>query len=189
MKKCKGFTLVELMVSVTILSIITAIVVPNLNEFIVRIRVDNEISQLHRLLLIARNSAINFNQDVTLCPLDDDSHCSTDWQKDIVIFIDINKDNAYNSDSNEKIIRIKPAIKNSDKLQYGLRRNRIKFAATGRTTGWGSNGTLKYCPQNFIGLSRAIVIATSGRFYLSTDIDYDGKDETRNGREIICRSE
>ncbi|MCJ8320659.1 MAG: GspH/FimT family pseudopilin [Colwellia sp.] len=187
MNKCKGFTLVELMVSIIILAVLTAIVVPNFNEFVIKIRVDNEISQLHRLLLIARNSAINANQDVTLCPLDANYHCSTDWQNQIVVFIDINDDKIFSPESNEVIIRMKPAIKIADKLQYGLTRNRIKFAPTGRTTGWGSNGTLKYCPQDFDNFSRAIVVATSGRFYPSTDLDHDGKDEKRNGSEIVCR--
>jgi len=187
MKKCNGFTLIELMVSVSIVSILGAVVIPNVNEFIIIMRVDNEISQLHRLLLIARNSAINTNQNVTLCPIDSNSNCTTDWQKNIIVFIDSNDDNAYSPDLNEVIIRSKPSVKINDKLQYGLNRNRIKFAPTGRTTGWGSNGTFKYCPQDFTELSRAIVVATSGRFYPSTDINYDGKDETRNGSEIVCR--
>lgn len=187
MKKCKGFTLIELMVSVTIVAVVAAIVIPNFNEFIIRMRVDNEISQLHRLLLTARNSAINTNQDVTLCPIDNNSRCTTDWQNNIIVFIDTNDDDVYSAEMNEVIIRLKPPAKINDKLQYGLHRKRILFAATGRTTGWGSNGTLKYCPENNVELSRAIVIATSGRFYPSTDIDLDGKDETRNGNEVTCR--
>ena len=187
MKKCNGFTLIELMISVSIVAIVAAIVIPNFNEFIVRMRVDNEISQLHRLLLTARNSAINANRDVTLCPIDNNSHCTTDWQNNIIVFVDINDDSIYSPELNEVIIRIKSSAKINDKLQYGLFRKKIKFAATGRTTGWGSNGTLKYCPEHNTELSRAIVIATSGRFYPSTDIDLDGKDEIRNGNEITCR--
>jgi len=187
MRKCKGFTLVELMVSVTILAILTIIVIPNFTEFIIKIRVDNEISQLQRLLLVARNSAINYNQNITVCPLDDQLQCTSDWRGAISVFIDRNNNDRLDTNINETIIRIKEAIKLGDKLQYGLRRFRLKYAPTGRTTGFGSNGTFKYCPKNYEQYSRAIIVSTSGRIYLSSDIDKDGKDETRSGSEIVCR--
>jgi|TARA_B110000091_G_C13711898_1_gene430864 prepilin-type N-terminal cleavage/methylation domain-containing protein len=189
MQNPKGFTLIELMVTCSILSILLAIVIPNFNEFIIKTRVDSQISQLHHLLLITRNSAINYNQDVTLCPLNENLECTVNWQDELSVFVDFNNNGVLNPESNEKIIKVKAAVKHGDQLQYGLKRNKVKFAATGRTTGWGSNGTFKLCPQKKIQFSRAIIVSTSGRFYLSSDIDNDGKDENRRGTEIICRPE
>jgi type IV fimbrial biogenesis protein FimT len=188
MIKCKGFTLLELMASTTILAILTAIVVPNFSIFIIKMRVDNEIFQLHRLLMITRNSAINMNQNVTLCPLDQSLKCSDQWQNKLSVFIDNNNNSQLDIINNEKIIRVKPAIKVGEKLQYGLLRKRIVFAPTGRTTGWGSNGTLKYCPNNHPSFSRSITIATSGRFYLSSDFNHDGKNRNRRGIQVNCRN-
>jgi len=182
-----GFTLIELIVSVSITSILAAIAIPNFSDFIVQMRVDNEISRLQRLLLTARNHAISVQYPVTLCPLNEQNQCTTQWQDEIGVFIDSNDNKVYEPASNEVLIAMKDFAFEGDKLQYGLRRNRIKFAPTGRTTGWGSNGTLKYCPKNHIDHSRAIVISTSGRFYSSRDINGDGKDQTRNGGNIICR--
>ena len=187
MTKCNGFTLVELMVSVSILSILAIVAIPNFSSFIVKMRVDSQISQLHRLLLTARNTAINSSYPVVVCPLNNSFQCSTNWQQEISVFIDINNDNSFSPDSDETIIKVKKAVKPNEKLQYGLNRNRITFAPTGRTIGWGSNGTFKYCPNGHKNLSRGIVVATSGRFYPSTDIDHDGKDESRGGKEIVCR--
>jgi Tfp pilus assembly protein FimT len=175
------------MVSTTILAILTAIVIPNFTSFIVKVRVDNEISQLHRLLMVARNSAISYGQNVTVCPLAEDQTCTDNWQGDLTVFIDANNDQIFSLNTNDKLIRLKMAIKDNDKLQYGIRRNRIIFSPTGRTTGWGSNGTFKYCPETYNEYSRAIVIAMSGRFYLSTDANNDGLEETRNGANINCR--
>ena len=45
----KGFTIVELMVTIAIAGIITMIALPNLNDFFFFFRVDNEIAQLNRL--------------------------------------------------------------------------------------------------------------------------------------------
>jgi len=182
-----GFTLIELMISISILSILTAIAYPNLNAFLSQMRVDNEISVLHRLLFSARNAAINNALPVTVCPLNDLNQCTTQWQNEISVFIDLNKNNTYDPTNNEILLRTKPAIRKDDKLQYGLWRSRIIYAPTGRTSGWGSNGTFKYCPKGYPEKSRAIRIATSGRLYTSSDIDQDGKDEVRNGSEINCR--
>ncbi len=187
MRKCKGFTFIELMVSIAILSILAAIVLPNFTSYLAKTRVDSEISQLHRLLLTARNSAINFDQNVILCPLDQNNHCITDWQGELSVFIDVNDNDIFEPLENEILIQVKSPISSGEKLQYGLYRNRIKFAPTGHTIGWGSNGTLKYCPEGFEHLSRAIIVATSGRFYLSHDKNFDGEDETRSGQKIVCR--
>lgn len=183
----KGFTLIELMVSVSVTSVLATFAVPNFNEFIVQIRVDNEISKLQRLLLTARNHAISVQYPVTLCPLNEQNQCTSQWQDEIAVFIDSNDNKIYEPASNEVLIAMKDFAHEGDRLQYGLNRNRIKFAPTGRTTGWGSNGTLKYCPINYNDHSRAIVISTSGRFYSSRDINGDGRDQIRNGGNIICR--
>jgi len=186
--KTKGFTLIELMISISVTSILVSIAVPNFSSFIAKIRVDNEIAQLQRLLATARNTAINTGLPTTICPLDNNKECNTQWHEELSVFIDMNDNQIYEPLSGENLIRIKKTIKSTDKLQYGLGRKRVKFAPTGRTIGWGSNGTFKYCPKDHEESSRAVSVATSGRFYLSTDWDGDGKDELRNGSEIQCRS-
>lgn len=185
----QGFTLIELMIAIAVTSILSAIAVPNFSNFIVQMRVDNEISQLHRLLFVARNAAINSELPVTVCPLNQQNQCTTQWHNDITVFVDLNSNNAFESSNNEILIRTKSAIKNVDKLQYGIGRSRIIYAPTGRTSGWGSNGTFKYCPKDYPEKSRAISIATSGRIYASSDLDHDGRDEVRSGSEIRCRAE
>jgi len=78
--RTKGFTLIELMISVSVTSILAALAIPNYSQFIVQMRVDNEISQLHRILLITRNAAINSGQKAIVCPLDESQQCTSQWQ-------------------------------------------------------------------------------------------------------------
>lgn len=183
--RIKGFTLIELIVSVSVTSILAAIAVPNLNDFIVRMRVDNEISQLHRMLLLARNTAINHGQNTILCPLDSNSQCTTQWQNELSIFVDINDNKQL--DVNEKIISTRAAINIEDKLVYGKTRNKVTYKPIGHLSGL-SNGTFRYCPKNHEKLSRGIVVARSGRVYQSSDVDSDGIDENRGNKEINCDS-
>jgi type IV fimbrial biogenesis protein FimT len=186
--KMRAFTLIELMVSIAITAILAVIAIPNYSNFIVQMRVDNEISQLHRLLLLTRNFAINTGLPATLCPLNDQQQCHSQWQAELSVFIDLNDNQVYEPTNGEELLKIKPLIKQTDKLQYGIGRTRIKFAPTGRTSGWGSNGTFIYCPKDHPQASRALSIRTSGRFYTSTDSNNDGKDDLRNGKEIQCRA-
>ena len=188
MKSYQGFTLFEQLLALTVLALITSLALPNLHVFITKLRVDNEISQLHRLLLAARHNAIHSNQEVTICPIDKNFNCHHDWQQKIIIFHDKNNNQSYNPDVDGEILRMKNKIPSADRLQFRKGQNRIKFSITGSTSNWGANGTFKYCPKYQQNLSRAIVIAISGRIYSSSDNDNDGKDELRNGREIFCRA-
>lgn len=179
----KGFTLIELMVSVSVTSILALIAVPNFSDFIVKMRVDNEISKLHRMLNITRNAAINSGQKAIICPLDVSLGCTDQWQNKLSVFIDTNDNKEL--DTNEKIIRVRAEINSGDKLIYGKGRNKITFKPTGQLSGL-ANGTFRYCPDSHQDNSRGIVVARSGRLYPSSDIDDDGIDENRGNKEINC---
>lgn len=179
----KAFTLIEFMVSVSVTSILAVITVPNFNEFIVQLRVNNEISQLHRILLITRNAAINSGHKAIVCPLNTSFQCTGQWQDELSVFVDVNDNKKL--DANERVISIRAEIDISDKLVYGKGRNKITFKPTGQLSGL-ANGTFRYCPQSYKKHSRGIVLARSGRMYQSNDIDNDGIDENRGNKEIEC---
>lgn len=179
-----GFTIVELIIGIAVLGIITAIAMPSLNQFIVNMRIDNEISQIHRLVLSARNSAISMERNVTLCPLNGTNTCTNTWGGELSVFIDLDNDNVYEPANNEALLKVKPAIQNNDTLTYaGF--SRITFAPTGQLSA-ALNSTFIYCPQGFNDLGRAVLLSASGRAYSTSDVDGDGKDEYRNGNEVAC---
>jgi prepilin-type N-terminal cleavage/methylation domain-containing protein len=179
-----GFTLVELMITIAIAATLMAIALPNFSSFLVQTRVDNEISQLQRLLLSARNTAINAEQTVTICPLNTSNTCDTNWHKEISVFIDIDGDKVYEAASDERIISVKGAIDTQDKLQYG--QDSIIYTPTGSISGGVSASPFKYCPKGYADKSRGITVSTSGRSYVTSDTDTDNIDEDRAGNEITC---
>jgi len=181
----RGFTLVELLVTISILSITMAIAIPNLSDFLVKLRVNNEISELHRLLLSARNAAITSESNVTICPLSAGNACTSDWEKEITVFTDLDNDGVYEPASNERIIKVKAAAQSGDKLQYS--ETRLTYVATGTLTRAISSGPrFSYCPYDKASLSRGILVSASGRTYVTSDTDGDSKDEDRNGSEVTC---
>lgn len=181
----KGFTLIETLVSLAVLVTLTAIGVPSFAEFTVKLRVDNEISTLSRLLLLARNTAINSELSTTICPLKNNI-CVDDWSLPITVFIDPNENQHYEPTLNENRLDTKLAIQANDKLQYGKYRTAITYTASGHLSGWGQNGTFKYCPYQHADKSRGIIVATSGRIYKSFQRK-SGKETNRSGRLIKCK--
>jgi type IV fimbrial biogenesis protein FimT len=181
-----GFTLLETLITIAILISLTTLAIPSFADFTVKRRVDNEISALQRLLLLARNHAVNQERFVTICPLTPLGQCSSDWHNELSVFYDDNKNKQLDTSSAETLIKEKVAIKPGDKLQYAQGRTALIYAPSGRLAIWGGNGTFRYCPKNHSNKSRGIVISGAGRFYLTTDQNFDGIDENRSGREIIC---
>jgi type IV fimbrial biogenesis protein FimT/type IV fimbrial biogenesis protein FimU len=184
--KVKGFTLIEVLITLSILGIITAIAMPNISDFIIKTRVDNEISSLHRLILNARNAAVNTGKNVTVCPLSNNI-CSTNWKAELTVFTNetntLADNKVYNDDDDEKSIKVRSAIMDSDTLSYDD--TLIIFSPTGRAVS-GGNSTFTYCPSSNKLLARSLYISLSGRVYASEDSDNNGIDEDRNEVEVSC---
>lgn len=184
-KLVKGFTITELLIGIAIVGVLMAIASPSLNRFMIQSRVDNEVSEIHRLLLAARNSAINSGKNVTICPLSGTT-CTANWQNELSVFINngnsLANNQSYDSD-NEELVKVKSAINAGDTLQFS--QAIIIFAPTGRLVS-GGNGNFSYCPKGNTDLSRGVEISLSGRIYKTSDTDNDGKDNNRSGTNVLC---
>lgn len=181
----QGFTLVELMVAIAVVAILSAIALPNMSDFLVKMRVDNEISEMQRLLLTARNMAINTGKITTVCPIVD-GNCNANWQGEISVFT-----NSANTLANgtsfagtDELVKVKEAVKTGDKLQFAD--TSVIYTPNGRLLTPVINRTFRYCPKGDADSSRGIDVSVSGRSYTTSDTDSDGKDEDRNGSEIVC---
>ena len=179
-EKQRGFTISELMIGIAIVGILTTIALPQINNFTVGLRVDSEISELNRLLLTARNGAINSGNNVIVCPLS--PKCSANWHNEVSVFIDNNNDGDY--DVNDTIIRVKAAINSNDKLQYA--QNSLIYTPSGILSSPPVATPFSYCPGENADKSRGIVVSASGRSYITADTDNDGKDQDRNNNLITC---
>ena len=179
----RGFTLVEVIVSIAVMGIISAIALPSMSNFLVKMRVDNEISEIQRLLLTARNMAINTGKNTTVCPLSDGT-CTSNWEDEISVFTNSSNtsDNDKYDSTTEDLVKTKTAIKSGDTLEYS--QTSVIYAPTGRLL--TTAASFSYCPKGEADRSRGIDISVSGRSYTSSDTDSDDKDEDRNGNEISC---
>jgi type IV fimbrial biogenesis protein FimU len=77
-QQSKGFTLVELLITVSLVGILAAIAVPSFNTAIKNSKADSEVSDLQRALNYARLEAINRGVSTQLRPGTDGAGWNTD---------------------------------------------------------------------------------------------------------------
>jgi type IV fimbrial biogenesis protein FimT/type IV fimbrial biogenesis protein FimU len=171
--KLAGFTLIEAMVTIAIAGIAIAIAIPGLSSFTLQMRVDNEVSEIQRLLMTTRNAAINSGVQATLCPLAADDSCAAvnNWAGRIGVV------------SSDGLIKEREAIEQGDELQFAF--NQVVYNPSGQLAN-NNIGVFSYCPQGKDEFSRAVILALSGRSHLSSDINSDGRDQDRNNNNISC---
>jgi len=66
MRKVKGFTLLELMVVVAIITIFAAVAVPTFSSWSPRLKFRTSADEMHKILMLARMTAISSNRDVVI---------------------------------------------------------------------------------------------------------------------------
>lgn len=76
MRKAKGFTLIELMITLAILGIIVGLAAPAMGDFVVRQRVSSQANELMLALAYARSEAVTRGIDIAVLPA---TNAGTGW--------------------------------------------------------------------------------------------------------------
>ncbi len=135
-----GLTMTELMVSLTIGSILMAIGVPSYRYVTNSNRATTEINALLGDMQFARSEAIKEGQPVTICPLSGSPGnytCNTNsnvWNTGWIVFSDINGNGSVDTGT-DTVLRVQQAFATatdsltSDNNVYGVTYNREGFAS------------------------------------------------------------
>lgn len=89
MRLYRGFSLVELMVTIVILGVLLAMAAPSFSEMVRNNRSQAAANELVSALNSARMEAIKRGQRVSLCPSSNGTSCSgASWQGGWIVFVD-----------------------------------------------------------------------------------------------------
>ena len=166
LKEIFGFTLLELMITISILLISMSLAVPALGSFIYNQRLRSDSARLHMDLLFARTMAVNQGQQIVVCPVESTPadkllrSCSEEpiWEHGWLLFIDANNDRKYQA--SEHLLRVAMAM-NGLTARSSIHRQNIHFFPDGSAV--GSAATITICSLREKKSARALVISNSGR--------------------------
>ncbi len=116
MRTASGMTLVELLVTVTLVAILLAVGLPSYQGITTTNRMASEMNALVGDLQYARGEAVKQGQPVTVCASGNGTACSnsTNWANGWLMFSDANGNRSV--DSGEAILRVQPALGSTDTL-------------------------------------------------------------------------
>ena len=104
-----GFTLGELLVSMTVIALLLGIGVPSYNSVVLNARQVSSANELLSSMHLARDIAITRNLRVTMCPSASGNDCeAVSWRQGWIVFHDTNENGS--TDPGETIERVVEAV-------------------------------------------------------------------------------
>ncbi len=194
MKKYKGFTLIELIITLAIVGVLLVVGVPSLKTFMQGSQLIASTNELLSAFHIARSEAVRTNDRVTICSSSDGESCSdsTNWRAGWIVFVARTGDlagatAACTGDANEDcLLRVHGAITDPLLSVSGVDSNNpdsavptitsFTFTPRGLPTAGGVSqaGIFSVCSfddsHNILN-SRAVVLSLSGRVRVSDNTD------------------
>jgi type IV fimbrial biogenesis protein FimT len=162
MKKVNGFTLLELLITLSVIIVVSTITFPSFANIIADNKQVTHYNQLVGSISLARSEAIKRGTRTAICQSSNGSSCtkqSKHWHLGWLVFNDTDSDNQVDND--ETIISIQQAFNQGVSISYGSR-TRIAYYPDGLAVG-SSNGTFLICDDRGDEAKSGLIVSVSGR--------------------------
>ncbi len=174
--RAAGFTLIELIITLSVAIFLMAVAIPSFQEVIASNRIVAASNGIVSYLHLARSESIKRGAKTVLCPSSDGAGCldSYQWQQGFMVFVDLDQDNQFDSD--EPLLRFQQADFEGIRIETSTGRRKIAYKAGGDAAGY--NATFTLCDLNDQAEPRAVILSNTGRPRLS--------DKRSDGTALNC---
>lgn len=180
MRKQFGVTLTEMMITIAIVAIVITTVAPGIQSVFIQNRIIGEINELSGVIQFARHTAIDQQADTVICPTQNFTSCTTNWNHAKMVFTDFNADGSR--DANEELLVATSVIAGVNVMTGPA--GSIRFIPSG---GSMITATILHCHKDRAAKqARALMVTLQGRVRASTDADNDGVHEDLGGAALSC---
>ncbi|MCH8479729.1 MAG: GspH/FimT family pseudopilin [Wenzhouxiangella sp.] len=158
MKAQSGWSLIELIIGLSILAILSSIAAPGMQGFIEQQRIINASNQLVTHLNYARNEAVTRATFVSACPSPNGLRCSGNrWDQGFIAFVDAERSGQPAGESDLlRVVQPDPRM-----LMHSGGRYRVRFQPMGGA--YGTNLTIRVCSKNGRGTPNSVIVSNPGR--------------------------
>ena len=165
--KVKGFTFLELIITIAIAAIVLGIAIPSFQSLISSTRIYSHTRKLFNTLVMTRSHAITSGYRSILCPTIDGEQCNKDnkWRHQLIIFEDRNSDGKRNPGSEPVIHTVEAAeqldiYSGNSHTSIGARR-KVSYYPMGHA--YGSTISITVCDKRGATEPYLIVVSNFGR--------------------------
>ncbi|MBV1932791.1 MAG: GspH/FimT family pseudopilin [Porticoccaceae bacterium] len=139
----RGFTLLELLVTLAIASILVTLGTPSFMAVLRTNKLSGQANDFISSLNIARSEAVHRSSQTTMCQSADGTSCGGEWENGWIVFIDPANTGVVNA--GEEIILVNDGLDNARHTLQGNTNVNSTVVFDSRGYGVGSNGQLALC--------------------------------------------
>jgi len=159
-----GLTLIELLVTLSIVAVIAVAGVPALRSLVMSQRMTAQINGFVHAVFFAKQSAHTRQADTVICKSSTGRRCEpdADWSDGWLLFVNLDQDRPARVDATEPVLAVGNAF-----VHGSVRGNRGEFVFRAfeiRST----NGTFVFCDARGASYAKALIISYTGRPRVAT---------------------
>ena len=169
MKKNSGFTLLELLITVALISILAAFAIPSMRSFSQNDRLTTNINTMIGHLAYARSEAVKRHAQVSICISNDTVGCTGgNWEDGWIVYVDADANGTFDAATlNEDILRVNQVLDHNNTLTgTGAYGTQVTYDNRGFVT---ATGGFLLCDARTGAFGKTITTSNTGRVRLQVN--------------------